>query len=137
MKIKLDIKTKFELPEATLEQKVSEYLKNNFYRITDRGPGYIIFIDDEFSDRKTYRSDYHTRIGEGKFEFHSSGEFTVIRLIYLTQVLYPMFLIMVFAAFGIYTKSIVPIIFSFAFILPILYKMYYLKEHVFKEIAEV
>ncbi|EOR92769.1 hypothetical protein ADIARSV_4051 [Arcticibacter svalbardensis MN12-7] len=44
---------------------------------------------------------------------------------------------MLFCAFGIYTNNIVmPIVFSFALTLPIFYKIFYLNEHVFKEIME-
>ena len=136
MKIKFSIRRRVEMEPTVLEEKIDEYLKKNFYRITDRGPGFIIFIDDEYSDRKRFRSDFHTRIGEGKFEFHSVDQGIVIRLIYLTPVLYPIFLMMLFVAFGIYDNSLMPIFFSSAFSLPIIYKIYYLNEHVFNEVLE-
>lgn len=136
MKIKFRIKKKTQIQSDVLEEKINEYLNKNFYRIVDRGPGFIIFIDDEYSDRKRFRSDYHTRIGEGKFEFHFTGQETDVKLIYLTPVLYPIFLMMLFAAAGMYSKSFMPIFFSFGFSLPIFYKVYYLKEHVFNEILE-
>lgn len=136
MKIKLSIKRQIQVQPDDLQEKINNYLKKNYYRVTERGEGFIIFIDDEYSDRKRFRSDYHTRIGEGKFEFHSSGQMTVVRLIYLTPVLYPIFLIMSFTAVGIFINSFMPIFFSFAFSLPVLYKIHYLNEHVFNEILE-
>lgn len=102
----------------------------------ERGTGFIIFTDDEYSDRKRFRSDYHTRIGEGKLEFYATDQKTIVRLIYLTPLFYPIFLMTVFATFGMYIKSLMPIVFSFAFSLPIIYKIYYLNEHVFNEILE-
>jgi len=136
MKIKLNIKRQVTVQSEVLEEKISRYLKKNFYRVTDRGPGFVIFIDDEYSDRKRFRSDYHTRIGEGKFEFLAAGNETELKLTYLTPVLYPVFLMMLFMAAGFYIKSFMPIFFSFAFALPIAYKIYYMKEHVFDEILE-
>lgn len=136
MKIKRSIKRQVQIQPDVLEEKINKYLKNNFYRIIEKGSGFILFIDDEYSDRKRYRSDYHTRIGEGKFEFYATGQDTVIKLIYLTPVIYPMFLMMLFIAFGLYTNSFTPIFFSLAISLPIVYKFYYLNEHVFNEIVE-
>jgi hypothetical protein len=136
MKFKFSIKTEFQLTPDIVEEKINRYFKKNYYRITDRGPGYIIFIDDEYADRKRPRSDFHTRIGEGKFVFHAADQGTFVKLIYLTDVLYPAFLMTLFAAFGAYIKSLGPILISFALMLPILYKIYYLKEHVFDDILE-
>lgn len=136
MKIKLKIKERMQINSEILEEKINIYLKKNFYRIIEKGPGFVIFIDDEYSDRKRPRSDYHTRIGEGKFEFNSTGQETILKLIYFTPVLYPSFLMMLFVATGMYIKSLMPIFFSFAFSLPILYKIYYMNEHVFNEILE-
>nr|WP_068893334.1 hypothetical protein [Pedobacter panaciterrae] len=84
------------------------------------------------------RSDFHTRIGEGKFVYNCSVDNeTTVELIYLTSVSYFAVLVMLVCAFGIYTNNIVmPIVFSFALTLPILYKIFYLNEHVFKEIME-
>lgn len=136
MKIKLSIKKQVQIQPEVLEEKIESYLKDNFYRIIERGPGFIIFLDDEYSERRRPRSDYHTRIGEGKFEFNALGEKTVVKLIYLTSVLYPSFLMMLFIGAGIYTGTLTPIFFSFAFSLPILYKIYYMNQHVFNEILD-
>lgn len=136
MKIRFDIKQDVQLQPEVFEEKLIEYLKKNFYRITDKGPGFVIFIDDEYSDRKRYQSDFHTRIGEGKFEFHASGDGTFVKLIYLTPVLYPLILMTIFAAGGAYVKSFAPILISFAFALPIGYKFMYLNQHVFDDILE-
>jgi len=63
MKIKISINKHVQLQPDVLEEKINRYLKQNFYRVIERGPGFVIFIDDEYSDRKRFRSDYHTRIG--------------------------------------------------------------------------
>ncbi|QNK62085.1 hypothetical protein H7F33_16245 [Pedobacter sp. PAMC26386] len=136
MKIKLIIRKEVQIQLAALEGKIDNYLKKNFYRVTDRGEGFVIFIDDEYSDRKRYRSDNYIRIKEGKFEFHSSGKGTFVKLIYLTSVLYPFFIMMLFTAGGLYTKTLTPIFFSFAFYLPVLYRIYYLKKNMFNELLE-
>ncbi len=136
MKIKLSIQREVRLQSDVLDEKINKYLKKNFYRVIERGTGFIIFTDDEYSDRKRFRSDYHTRIGEGKLEFYATDQKTIVRLIYLTPLFYPIFLMTVFATFGMYIKSLMPIVFSFAFSLPIIYKIYYLNEHVFNEILE-
>ena len=86
MKLKLSIKRQVQLQPEILEGKINTYLKKNFYRIIERGPGFVTFIDDEYSERKRPRSDYHTRIGEGKFEFNATGHETAVKLIYLTPV---------------------------------------------------
>jgi len=136
MKFKISIKTAFQLLPDVVAEKISNYLKKNYYRITDRGPGYIIFIDDEYADRKRPQSDLHTRIGEGKFEFYAADQGTFVRLICLTNVLYPIFLMTLFAAAGAYVKSFTPVLLSLAFTLPIIHKIYYLNQHVFNEVLE-
>ncbi len=137
MKIKFNIKQEVQLPAEVLEEKISKYLKKNFYRIVERGPGFVIFIDDEYSDRKRRRSDYHTRIGEGKFEYYSTGNATFAKLIYLTDISYPIILMTLFSATGFYyAHTFVPALLSLAFTLPIGFKIYYLNEHVFSEILE-
>jgi len=136
MKLKFSIKRQVPIQSDVLEEKINIYLKKNFYRIVERGTGFIIFVDDEYSDRKRFRSDNHTRIGEGKFEFHSTDQETILRLVYLTPVLYPIFLMTLFAVVGMYSKFYILIFFSFAFSLPVIYRIYYLNEHVFNEILE-
>lgn len=136
MKTKLDIKKEVPLQPEILEEKINNYLKKNSYRVIEKGPGFIIFIDDEYSDRKRYRSDYHTRIGEGKFEFNVTEQGTYVRLIYLTPILYPLIIMIIFAAGGAYLKSLIPILMSFALAIPVIHRIYYLKEHVFNEILD-
>lgn len=138
MKFKYKIKKTLKIQADVLEEKINKYLTKNAYRITERGLGYIIFIEDEFSDRKKSRSDFHTRIGEGKFVInHSVDHETSVELIYLTSVSFIAVIIMLVSAFGIYTNNIVmPIVFSLVLTLPVLVKILYLKEHVFKEITE-
>lgn len=134
MNIRLKLKREIQLQPDVLEEKIEKYLKKNFYRIVDKGPGFVIFIDDEFSDRKSYRSDYHTRIGKGKFEFHTGDQNTSVTLIYLTPILYPILLMAGFGWLGISVRSFMPIVMSFAILIPFLHRVYYLKEHVFKDV---
>jgi thiosulfate reductase cytochrome b subunit len=136
MKIKLNIKRQVHEPPELLREKIDKYLVKNHYRITERGSNYVIFKDDEYSDRKWARSDYHTRIGEGKFEIHSSGQITELKLVYLTSVIFPVLGIMLLTGAAMFTKSALPIICSFVFSIPVLHKVLYLKEHVFNEILE-
>lgn len=138
MKFKYKIKRVLKIRADVLEEKNNSYLTKNSYRIIERGLGYIIFVEDEFSNRRKFRSDFHTRIGEGKFVFnHSVDHETSVELIYLTSVSYFAFLIMLVCAFGIYTNNIVmPIVFSLALTIPIVCKIFYLNERVFKEILE-
>ena len=138
MNIKLKIKRKFKIQPDILEKKINTYLLANSYRITERGRGYIIFVEDEFSDRRKSRSDFHTRIGNGKFVFnYVADDETFVELIYFTSVSYYVVLVMFFCVFGIYTNNfIMPIVFSFALTIPVLTKIGYLNERVFKEILE-
>jgi hypothetical protein len=114
------------------------YLAKNAYRIIERGIGYIIFVEDEFSDRRKSKYDFNTRIGEGKFVFNSSVDNeTSVELIYLTSLSYFAFLVMLVCAFGIYTNTIImSIVTSLALTIPILCKIGYLNMNVFKEIME-
>lgn len=138
MKLRLKIKRTLRVEPDVLEQKINTYLTTNSYRITETGSGYIIFAEDEFSDRRRSRSDFHNRIGEGKFEYESiSKEETNVRLIYLTSISEYILIVLFFSAIGIYTNNIImPIVFSFAFTMPILYKIYCLNLRVFEEIME-
>ena len=138
MKLKLAIKKQIKIKPDVLEEKINNYLKNNFYRIVEKQAGYIIFVNDEYSDRKRARSDFHTRIGKGKFEFsYSSDQETSATLIYFTSLSYYFFLIMASSAFGIYTNNIImPVVFSFVLAVPYVYRIMYLNQHVFNEILE-
>jgi hypothetical protein len=137
MKLKLNIKKEVELQPDALEEKINIYLKKNFYRVIERGPGFIIFKDDEYSDRRRSSSDHYTRLEEGKFIFHPNDQGTSAKLIYFTSILYPAFLMMLLIAFGLYVKtSVMPIVFSFVFALPVLFKIYYLQGNVFHEILQ-
>jgi hypothetical protein len=138
MEVKLNIKRKLQLEPSVLEEKIYNYLKMNSYRITERGSGYIIFIDDKFSNRRKSRSDFHTRIGEGKFEFNCLDRHeTSVQLTYFTSFSYYVFLVMLSSAFGIYTNNIVmPIVFSLVLTIPVLYRIYYLNLHVFEEVMK-
>ncbi|SDE45732.1 hypothetical protein SAMN05216464_106210 [Mucilaginibacter pineti] len=138
MKIKRHIQKETPIELDVVEEKIEKYLKKNFYRITERGPGFVIFIEDELSNRKRSRSDYHTRIGEGKFVFdYSADQDTIVELIYLTDISYNVFLATLVCAFGIYVNHIVmPIVMSLALTLPVFFKIIYLNGHVFEEILE-
>jgi len=138
MKFKYKIKRTLQTQPGVLEEKVTTYLIKNSYRITEKGPGYIIFIEDEFSDRRRARSDFHTRIGEGKFIFNNViNDETSVELIYLTSVSYYVVLVILACAFGVYTSTLImPIVFSIALAMPILYRIFYLNSHVFNEIME-
>jgi hypothetical protein len=138
MKFKYKIKKKLKIQADVLEEKINKYLIKNSYRITERGLGYIIFVEDEFSDRRKARSDFHTRIGDGKFVFsYLTDHETSVELIYLTSVSYFAVFVMLACAFGIYTDNLVmPIVVSFALTLPVLYKIFYMNEHVFKDVME-
>ena len=137
MKLKQIITRQIQMQPEDFEDKIFKYLKKNHYRITEKCPEYIIFTDDEFSDRKNSRSDIYTRIGEGKFEFHSVGEQQIdVKLIYLTSITFPLSIMVLFSVFGMYIKSIGPIIMSFAFAIPIVFRVFYLKGNVFREILE-
>ena len=138
MKFKYKIKKTLKIQAEVLEEQISRYLTKNSYRITERGLGYIIFVEDEFSDRRKSRSDFHTRIEEGKFVInHSSDHETNVELVYFTSFSFVAVLIMLVCAFGFYTNNVVmPIVFSLVLTLPMLFKILYLKEHIFKEIME-
>ena len=138
MKFKLKIEKVINIQPDVLEKKIETYLTNNFYRITERGLGYIIFTEDEFSNRKRSRSDFRTRIGNGKFIFGENiGDEIRVELIYFTSISDYIVIVMLVCAFGIYIKNIVmPIVFSIVLAIPILVKIPYLNEHVFKELLE-
>ncbi|MCD0487348.1 hypothetical protein LPB86_03850 [Pedobacter sp. MC2016-14] len=138
MNLKYKVKETLEVRFEVLEGKIDTYLNNNSYRITERGQGYIIFAEDEFSDRSKSRYDFHKRIGEGKFVFkYLTDEETSVELIYLTSLSYYMFLVLSLSAFGIYLNTIImPIVMSTALTLPFILKFFYLNEHVFDEIMD-
>jgi hypothetical protein len=136
MKIRLTIKRQVQTQPDILEEKIKNYLGRNYYRIIETGTGYVTFTDDEFSDRKRFRSDFHTRIGEGKFIITASGNNeTTVQLVYLTSVSYYVLVVMITSAFGIYVHNFtMPIAFSIAFALPVLFKAFYMNQNVFDEV---
>lgn len=137
MKFKQSLTKQIQIPSEVFEKKIVCYLVKNQYRITEKSLNYIIFVDDEFSDRKGSRSDIYTRIGAGKFIFHSSAEgHTSVKLIYLTSITFPLFIMISMSAFGMYTESIAPVIMSFVFLIPIIIRIFYIKGNVFNEILE-
>lgn len=136
MNFEYKIKRTVDISLIELENKIYTYLRNNSYKISEKGTGYITFVEDELSNRRRSRSDFHTRIGEGKFIFHedTNGN-TKVELKYLTSINYYLSLVGLTLAFGIYTRNIImPIIFSIVLATPILFKIFYLNEHVFDEV---
>lgn len=134
MKIRFKIERQVSVSTDVLEQKINIYLKKNYYRVIDRGEGYVIFINDEYSDRRGSRSDFHNRIGEGKFEFYATDEGANFKLIYFTPIWFPVLWMTIFGIGAIYAKTIVPIIMSFAFALPVVSKYYIMKAEVFDDV---
>jgi len=140
MKFRYTIKRTLEISQDVLAEKIDTYLTNNAYRITERGPGYVIFVEDEYSNRRGSRADFHRRLQEGgKFVFtRLTDTETHAELIYFTSIAYPpVLLAILFGAFGIYTHNIImPVILSCVLTLPILYRIFYLNEHVFEDVME-
>lgn len=87
MNFEYKIKRTVDISLIELENKIYTYLRNNSYKISEKGTGYITFVEDELSNRRRSRSDFHTRIGEGKFIFQedTNGN-TNIELNYLTSI---------------------------------------------------
>lgn len=138
MKFKYKIKRTLNISPEVFGKKATAYLVHNSYRIIEKGAGYIIFIEDDFSDRRKSSSDFHKRIGEGKLSFRESHEGgTSVELIFLTSVVYYVVFSMIIFSFGIYIDVfIMPIVFSILLTIPILKEIMHLNEHVFKDIME-
>ena len=136
MNIKLKFKRLIQLEPEAFEKKVNIYLKKNHYKVIERGTGFIVFVNDESSNRKRHRSDFHTRIGEGKFEFYTIGEETMVKLEYLTSIIFPVIFIMMCITASVSYRAFSPIVLSIVCLLPILFKMAYLNENVISEIME-
>jgi len=136
MKYKHKIKTTLNVSVDVLAVKIEAYLTKKAYKITESSSGYISFTEDEFSDRKKSRSDFRTRIATGKFIFRrSANNETCLELIYLTSMTTYVVIVMLVCLFGIYTRNIImPIVFAVFLTLPLLFKIVYQDEHVFKEI---
>ncbi|WP_313157716.1 hypothetical protein [Sphingobacterium multivorum] len=136
MNFEYKIKRNLDISLIELENKICTYLRNNSYKISKKGNGYITFVEDELSNRRRSRSDFHTRIGEGKFIFREESVGNIqAELNYLTSINYYLFLVGLTLVFGIYTRNIImPIIFSLVLATPILFKIFYLNEHVFDEV---
>ncbi|MBD1363810.1 hypothetical protein IDJ77_08300 [Mucilaginibacter sp. ZT4R22] len=136
MNIKSKIKENFNIELDALELKINHYLASHFYRILEKGSDYIIFVDDEFSDRKRTRSDFHSRIGRGMFKF---GQLTdresYLELTYFTSLSHFIIMFFLFSAFCVYTNNfIMPIFISIGLTLPILIRIFHLNKHVFEEV---
>ncbi|QRY60416.1 hypothetical protein [Sphingobacterium siyangense] len=136
MNFEYKIKRTVNITLIELENQIHKYLKNNCYKISENGNGYICFVEDELSNRRRSRSDFHTRIGGGKFIFQEQANGNIdIELNYLTSINYYLFLVGITLVFGIYTRNIImPIIFSIVLATPILFRIFYLNEHVFDKI---
>ncbi|TSD66357.1 hypothetical protein FFF34_002850 [Inquilinus sp. KBS0705] len=138
MKFQKVITCQVAMQLAEVEEKITDYLKKNKYRITDRAADYIIFTEDEFSDGNNSGSDYVTRPGEGKFEFHSVTDTeTILKLIYLTSITYPVSIMIGISVYGIYTELLTPILLSPIFTIPIIVRVLLIKGNVFREVLNV
>lgn len=137
MKFKQTLTKEIEIQPDDFKEKVISYLLKNHYRITEKGVDYIIFKDDEFSNRKQLGVDIYIRIGTGKFVFNKSHEgHTSAKLIYLTPITYPLFIMVVMSAFGVYIGTISPAIFSLAFTIPIIFRIFAIEGNVFKDVLD-
>ncbi|WP_316834926.1 hypothetical protein [Pedobacter nutrimenti] len=135
MKITLSIKKELQLDPEKAEEKILKYLQKKSYKIIKDAAGSISFIDDENDNRKRYRSDFHTRIGEGRFEIQPGSQCTTVKLIYYTPILFPILMMLGFIVIGIYAQSFAALLGIFMF-LPVLFKIASMNENVFKEILE-
>ncbi|WP_316837032.1 hypothetical protein [Pedobacter nutrimenti] len=131
MKITLSIKRELQLDPEKIEEKVVKYLQKKSYKIIENAAGSISFIDDANDNRKRYRSDFHARIGEGRF----GSQGTTVKLIYYTPILFPTLMMLGFIVIGIYARSLAALLGIFMF-LPALFKIASLNENVFSEILE-
>jgi len=52
------IKRTVDISRIELENKIYTYLRNNSYKISEKGNGYITFVEDESSNRRRSRSDF-------------------------------------------------------------------------------
>ena len=138
MKFKYKIRRTIKIRSEVLEEKIDNYLSMNSYRIIERGKDYFIFVEDDFSNRKKRRSDFHTRIGEGKFIFNNTNDNeTNVELIFFTSLNTYIVIVFLACGFGIYVNNLVmPTVFTLAFAIPILYKILYLNERVFEDIIK-
>ena len=84
------------------------------------------------------RSDFHSRIGEGKFIFKEINNVDIrLELIYFTSVSLYVFIVTGYSAFGIYLNNItMPIVVSIVLLIPIFVRIGYLNANVFKDILE-
>lgn len=139
MNIKQKITETITIGRDALERKIELYLYNKSYRIIEKGNGYIIFDEDKFSDRVGKRSDFYTRIGEGKFIFEEiNNEEIRLELIYFTSVSQYLFIVIAYSVFGIYVKDItMPIVISIVSLIPFFIRIGYLNTNVFKGILDV
>lgn len=135
MKLKFSIKRQVQISPDALEDKINEYLKKNFYRVIERGAGFIFFVEDEFSTRRSSKGDYYSRIEEGRFEFQSTNHGAIIKLTYFVPVLYEIFSVMLFIVVGLYAHSIIAVL-PVALVINFGYKIYYLNEHVLNNLLE-
>jgi len=135
MKITLSIKRELQLDPEKIEEKILKYLQKKSYKVVKNAAGSISFIDDENDNRKRYRSDFHTRIGEGRFEIHPEIQCTTVKLIYYTPILFPSLMMLGFIVIGIYAQSFAALLGILMF-LPVLFKMASMNENVFNEILE-
>jgi hypothetical protein len=123
------------ITSENLKAKVRKYLEQNNYRVINETEQSIIFVDDEFSNRNTSKSDYYRRIDDGKLDIKKTDSGTEIELICLVSMTYELIVTVGLAAASIFIE---PIFFVLSVIITLHFalKIYLLKSNIVRDIME-
>ncbi|PWG78232.1 hypothetical protein DDR33_23255 [Pararcticibacter amylolyticus] len=119
-------------PEAIIE-KITAYLTKSGYKIVERTETSLVFNEDVYSNRTSARSDYYTRVEDGKFEIVPSGSGIVVNLVYRVSIMRELIFLLIILIVGI-TVDYKALLLSALFVVNFIYKIRYLNNNIIDEI---
>ncbi|TKC60138.1 hypothetical protein FBD94_14575 [Pedobacter hiemivivus] len=87
MKLSFKVKRVVQDEPQIIIEKITSYLKKFDYKVVERDEASLVFDENVYSDRTSSRSDYYTRVADGKFEIIVLDQETIVSLVYRVSIL--------------------------------------------------
>lgn len=132
LKTNLKVKTSKEV----LYTKIIAYLKEFGYKITEANENMVAFSDDEFREKPATRSDYYTRIAEGKIALATDGDEITLHFFYKIAVFWELLILSVITVLS-FSMDYAIIIIGTLVLINFICKLVYLKFSLIEDIINI
>lgn len=136
MKLNFTIQKKTNLDKETVLNKIVLFLKDSNYKLIDRNDTMVTFDVDPYGRKAASKSDYYTKVDDGKFELNMIKQETTLSLDYRISILKEFIILSLMLFIGVVVDYKVFFL-SVAFIINFLCKIYYLNTHFLNNVLDM